>query len=85
MKSPTFEEITEKSSPVKSDMDSEVERLRASIAKLTSSSTNKLEKLIAEVEGLCNNNAQVAVPLCKMPTPLLPSDMHWHRAVGLGQ
>ena len=75
MKSPTFEEITEKSLPVKSDVDSEVrdsverensktvqsahtkvgldaERLRSSIAKLTSSSTNELDKLITELEAL---------------------------------
>jgi hypothetical protein len=75
MKSPTFDEITEKSPSVKSDVDSEVrdsveresskpvqsahakvgidaERLRASIAKLTSSSSNELEKLIAELEAL---------------------------------
>jgi hypothetical protein len=75
MKSPTFEEITEKSLPVKSDVDSQfrdsieresskpvqsaharvgldVERLRSSIAKLTSSSTNELDKLITELEAL---------------------------------
>ena len=75
MKSPTFEEITEKSLPVKSEVDSEVtdsveresskpvqsahtkvwldvERLRSSIAKLTSSSTNELDKLITELEAL---------------------------------
>jgi hypothetical protein len=75
MKSPTFEETTEKSPPVKSDVDSEVrdsveresskpvqsahakvgidaERLRATIAKLTSSSTNELGKLISELESL---------------------------------
>jgi hypothetical protein len=75
MKSPTFEEIIEKSPPVQSDVDSEVrdsveresekpvqtahtkvgfdaERLRASIAKLTSSSTNELGKLISELESL---------------------------------
>jgi hypothetical protein len=75
MKSPTFEEITEKSLHVKSDADSEVrdsveresgkpvqsahtkvaidaERLRSSVAKLTSSSTNELEKLITELEAM---------------------------------
>lgn len=75
MKSPTFEEITEKSLPLKSGLDSEardsverenskavqsahtkvgldVERLRSSIAKLTSSSTNGLDKLITELEAL---------------------------------
>jgi hypothetical protein len=75
MKSPTFEEITEKPLPVKSDVDSEVrdsveresskpvqsahanvgidaERRRSSIAKLTSSSTNELEKLINELEAM---------------------------------
>ena len=75
MKSPTFEEIAEKSLPVKWDVDSEVrdtverenskavqsaqtkvgldvERLRSSIAKLTSSSTNELDKLIIELEAL---------------------------------
>jgi hypothetical protein len=75
MESPAFEEITEKSSPVKSDADSEVrdsveresskpvqsahtkvgidaERLRASIARLTSNSTNELGKLISELESL---------------------------------
>ena len=75
MKSPTFEEIIEKSLPVKSGVDSEVtdsveresskpvqcahtkvgldvERLRSSIAKLTSSSTNELDKLITELEAL---------------------------------
>ena len=76
MKSPTFEEIAEKSLTVKSDVDSEVrdsverenskavnqskhtkvgldvERLRSSIAKLTSSSTNELDKLIIELEAL---------------------------------
>jgi hypothetical protein len=75
MKSPTFEKTTEKSLPVKSDVDSEVrdsveressrpvqsaptkvgidaERLRSSIAKLTSSSTNELEKLITELAAM---------------------------------
>jgi histidinol dehydrogenase len=75
MKSPTPEEITEKSLSAKSDVDSEVrdsveqesskpvqtahsklgidaERIRSSIAKLTSSSTNELEKLITEFEAL---------------------------------
>ena len=75
MTSPTFEEIAEKSLPVKWDVDSEVrdtverenskavqsaqtkvgldvERLRSSIAKLTSSSTNEVDKLIIELEAL---------------------------------
>jgi hypothetical protein len=36
----------------KSTVGIDAERLRASIAKLTSSSTNELEKLIAELEAL---------------------------------
>jgi hypothetical protein len=72
MQSPTFEEIPEKSLPLKSDVHPEVrdsaeresskpahttvgidaERLRSSIAKLTSNSTNELEKLVTELEAL---------------------------------
>lgn len=64
MNSPTSEEVAEKSL-AKSAIDSEVrdfeaesttgidaERIRSSIARLTSNSTDELEKLIAELERL---------------------------------
>ena len=67
MDSPTSEEVTEKSPSAKSAVDSEVrdfeeegfkpaqtdaERIRSSIARLTSNSTVELEKLIAELERM---------------------------------
>jgi hypothetical protein len=74
MNSPTSEEITEKSLPTQSAVDSEAsdfaeesiksaqtthskigidaERIRASIARLTSNSTDELEKLIGELSQL---------------------------------
>jgi hypothetical protein len=71
MNSPTSEDVTEKSLPSKSAVDSKVEevgikpaqtthtkvgidaeRIRSSIARLTSNSTDELEKLIAELERL---------------------------------
>jgi hypothetical protein len=66
MNSPTPDEVTEKPVSEKSSLDSEVkglvqvstkvsidaERIRSSIARLTSNSTDELEKLIAELERL---------------------------------
>ena len=49
MSSPASEDATEKSHPVEAI---DVERIRSSIARLTSNSTDELEKLMAELERL---------------------------------
>jgi len=49
MSSPASEEATEKSLPAEAI---DVERIRSSIARLTSNSTDELEKLMAELERM---------------------------------